>query len=262
MEDELLCGVQLTSNPPSCSIAPEVTRVRPSIRGSVFSLVVLCFLLTNSLTASADSVSVTGTGDLGNDNISVSVTAGTFSAFSVTPGGPSAVGNFALAGVPMTLSWSAVPFFGPGSTEVNVGNQSTDILDGVIFFTASFTIPASALATGTFTTPVDASGGFQAFQDLTLGQPGNITPGPLMATLDFTAVGTATFQLEDLGEGVYIIRSADSVFKGKGTLQIVPEPTSLFLVGTGLAALAVIVRRKQRFLQNGVEELKPGHYVL
>jgi hypothetical protein len=220
--------------------------MRPYLRSSIFTLIVLCLVLTNSRTARGDSVTVTGFGFLGNDNNGVSVTAGIFSAFSAAPGGPSFISGLSTVGVPMTLSWSSSAFFGPGSTQVSVGNQATDILNAVIFYTASFTIPASALANGTFTTPVAAVGQFQAFRDLTFGQ-GNLTPGPLMATLGFTATGTATFQFENLGQGFFLITEANSVFEGKGTLQIVPEPTSLFLMGTGLAALAGIVRRKRSF---------------
>ncbi len=222
----------------------------PSVdRHSQFCLVVLSLLLSIALPASANSVSVTGTGYFGDDSNGLTANAGNFSATSAAPGGQSFVG-FGVVGVPMTLAWAASPFTGFGYTLVNVGKQVTDILDGGIDFTSTFTVPASALVTGEFSTPVDLSGNLQAFQDLTYGQ-GDVNPGLLMARLLFTGKGTSTLVLNDIGQGNFEIVSVFATFTGNGTLQtVVPEPTSLFLLGTGLAILAGIVRHKRRLFQS------------
>jgi hypothetical protein len=53
-----------------------------------YAVVVICFCLYTCLTASATSVTVTGSGALGNAAIDhLSVTAGIFSASSVVPSG-------------------------------------------------------------------------------------------------------------------------------------------------------------------------------
>jgi PEP-CTERM motif len=211
-------------------------------------LAVLSLLLTIALPVSATSVSVTGTGYFGNDTNGLTATAGNFSAASGAPGGQSFVG-FGAVGVAMTLSWEANPFTGFGFTLVNVGKQVTDILDGAILFTSTFTVPASALVSGTFSTPVDLSGNLQAFQDLTYGQ-GDVTPGLRMASLLFSGKGASTLILNDLGQGNFEIIRVFATFNGNGTLQtVVPEPTSLVLLGTGLAILAGIVRRKRRLIR-------------
>jgi hypothetical protein len=223
--------------------------VPPVARHILFYLVVFSLLLTISLPASANSVSVTGTGYLGDDTNGLTATAGIFSAGSGAPGGQSFV-EFDKVGVPITLAWVANPFTGFGFTLVNVGKQVTDILNGAIDFTSTFTISASDLAAGTFSTPVDLSGDLQAFQDLTYGQ-GDVTPGLLMARLLFSGKGTSKLILIDTGQGNFEIVSVFATFTGNGTLQtVVPEPTSLFLLGTGLALLAGIVRHKRRLFQS------------
>ena len=206
----------------------------------VLAQAVLCFLLGTTLPAKANSVTVIGNGYAGNDMDGLGLTAGIFSASSAAPDGRDDLGQ-GTVGLPITLKWGSFAFPGPGFTSVNLGNQFTDILTGTIVFTGTFTVPASALSTGTFTAPVDVSGQLQAFQDLTLGQ------GPLMATLLFSGTGTATFQIEGIGNNDILFRSADVNFNGTGTLTAVPEATPLFLMGTGLAGLSVMVRRRWRF---------------
>jgi hypothetical protein len=204
----------------------------------------LCFLIGTAIAAGANSVTVTGNAYSGATSDGLSLTAGILSASSAAPDGPSTLG-FGTVGVPMSLSWSSFAYPGTGFTEVNVGSNYTDILTGGIGFSGTFTIPPSALLTGTFTTPVSVSGHLQAFQDLTLGQ--GITYGPLMANLLFSGTGTATFQILDEGEGTFVILYADVTFNDSGTQTVVPEPATLFLAGTGLAGLAAAAKRKRSF---------------
>jgi hypothetical protein len=199
----------------------------------------LCLLIGTAIAAGANSVTVTGNAYSGATSDGLSLTAGNLSAFSAAPDGPSIVG-FGMVGVPMSLSWFSFAFPGPDNTAVNIGSNSTDLLTGQINFSGTFTIPPSALFTGTFTTPVSVSGQLQAFQDL-----GGMTQGPLMANLLFSGTGMATFQLENVGEGTFVIVFANVTFNDSGTQTVVPEPASLFLVGTGLAGLAAAAKRKR-----------------
>lgn len=210
-------------------------------RCRVLGLVSFCVLLAISLPASANSVplTVTGYGYEGGTADGLGMTAGIFSASSALPDGPSEIGG-GTVGVPMSLSFSAAayPGPGPGFTEVNIGNLFTDNLSGGIVFTGTFTVPASALMTGKFTAPVNVSGEVQAYKDVPIGR------GPLMATLLFSGKGTATFDIEPNGEGTFIIIDGYVNFRDKGTLTTTPEPGSLFLVGTGLAGLALCLKRR------------------
>jgi len=247
MECELLARPQRLSSGHRVALLrfPRRYPVPAYLRGRVLAHAVLCLLLGTALPARANSVTVIGNGYAGGDSDGLSLTAGIFSAFSAAPDGRTFLGGGGV-GVPLTLSWDSLAFPGPGFTSVNLGSQFTDILTGGIAFTGTFTVPASALVTGTFTAPVDVSGQLQAFQDLTLGQ-GGYTQGPLMATLVFSGTGTATFQIESFGAtNSFLIGFTNVNFNNTGTLTPVPEPTSLFLMSTGFAGLSVMVMRRRR----------------
>jgi hypothetical protein len=191
---------------------------------------------------------VSGTAYGGNDSNGLTVTAGNnVSIESASPIGDSMVGG-GTAGVPMTLSFWVVPWSGAGYAYVTVGNQVTDIVYGAgILFTGTFTVPLSAIAKGIFIAHnIKMSGQLSAYQDLTFGQ-NYWTQGPLMANLVFNGTGIAALELSDIGNGQFIIPYATFTFKGKGDLTVVPEPGSLFLMGTGLVGLGIIFRRKYCF---------------
>lgn len=215
----------------------------PSLRMRMLGLVILCFVAAGALPATANSVSVTGTGHGGGFSVGFDITSAGFTAFESLNGGDRGYISIGTVGVPMKIIWSVDAFPGPElQTTATVGGQFTDLVGGGLVFTSTFTIPASALLSGTFTVPVDVTGYFTAFQDLSLGE-GFLTPGPFLGGLTFTGTGTATFDILDLGQGSYEIVSASSTFNGTGR-AVTPEPTSLLLMGTGLAALGLVARRK------------------
>jgi len=212
----------------------------PSLRTNMIGLVILCFVAASALPATANSVSVTGTAHVGGFSVGFDITSAGFTAFESSNGGGQGYIDTGTVGVPMKLLWSVDAF--PGLATATVGGQFTDLVGNGLVFTSTFTIPASALISGTFTAPVDVTGNLTAYQDLSLGK-GYLTPGPFIGGLKFTGTGTATFDILDLGHGSYEIVSASSTFSGTGS-AVTPEPTSLLLMGTGLAALGLVVRRK------------------
>jgi hypothetical protein len=146
--------------------------------------------------------------------------------------------------VPTDILFGVAAFsFGHGFSTVHIGSTFTDILSGGITFKTTITVPESTLATGTFTAPVDVLGELMAFQDLTPDPDAGTTTGPLIATLLFHGTGTATFSVEDIGDG-FLIRFVSVDFKGTGNLVVVPEPTSMLLLSSGLGLLAFAKHRR------------------
>ena len=219
-----------------------------SIRRFFPTLLSVAFLAI-SQPARADSITlaVSGSGYLGSTYNGISVNGGNlFSIYSAAPDGPAILDTGAV-GVPMDLTIYPSAFSGYGFTDVRIGGSVTDILNGGLTIASGFTVPASALMTGSFTAPVTVSGSLQAYTDLTYGT-GILTQGPLLGTLDFSGQGMGTFSIEPTGSDTFVIVYEVGQFKGTGTLNttvhLTPEPTSLVLVGTGLAALALALKRR------------------
>ena len=159
---------------------------------------------------------------------------------SDAPSGPLTVATFSSPGV-VNFSF-VVPMFSAlngGVGFVTYGSQSTDLVTGALIFSGTFTLPVLPESTDfKITYPVTFIGNGIAYQDLST--PGNLVIGPQIFDLAFKGSGTATVQ-GCFCNGQYFVAGANASFTGTAT--IVPEPSSVFLFGTGLAGI-VGMRRK------------------
>jgi PEP-CTERM motif len=209
-------------------------------------------LLILSASANADSIfhfTVSGGGGAGSDTSSLYVSGGIFSANSSAPTGPGYLG-FGMFGTPMRFSFFPFAWQGQFYADASVGPFYSDIIYGGMEFTTDLiTVPASVITGphgfGSFTAPVSVGGSLDVYQDLTMGQ-GYFTQGRLLGTLNFAGTGTATFDIES-GGNKFAIYFASGTFTGKGTLTtVVPEPSSLMLVGSGLTGLGFVLKRGRK----------------
>jgi len=219
----------------------------------VSSCIALSFLLAICQPARADNVSLIFGGGayagLTQQQLYVSGGSGgtSFSVSSIPPDGPSWLG-IGTVGVPMTLSWGAVTVALPEYTQGSFGSYNTSIILGGLSFTGTFTVPASALTTGSFTTPMSVVGGFQAFQEIDLGG-GVAEQGPLLGSVDMQGQASVTFTIRSLGGNEFMFDDGTATFTATGTeTTVTPEPASLLLVGTGLSGLALKIRKRRRLI--------------
>ena len=116
-----------------------------------------------------------------------------------------------------------------GSTFAQVGGLNSDS-SLLVEWTGSLLIP-SDFSGGTLTAPLSFSGRFSFFDN------------PNQTVVDLTGTGLATLQLTPFpGGNAFFFSSATYTFD---EAVATPEPMSIVLVGTGLAGLAALRRRRK-----------------
>lgn len=212
----------------------------------VISLLLSTFsLLLISTFTQANSIPITGSSAAGEEDFSNFVTGPGLLLETSTPSGPLEIETVTpgtLANFQLFVSLcSVLQGCQSATSSVTLGNVTSDMLNGGLIFSGTFTAPTGTAGTEVVVTfPVSMIGNIVAFQDL-----GNGVQGPELFALNFNGTGTMSV-LVCVGcanNGGDIVLSAGGNFTG--TASVVPEPNSILLLGSGLAGL-VRIRRRQK----------------
>jgi PEP-CTERM motif len=217
--------------------------------GTTFKAAALAFAIVVFLVGSAlaDSFTFTGTAAFGNDISNFFLSGSSINLFTAAPG--------AFAGLLFSCtegSTCQIPAFGIGafpSGEALPGAFSGGTIDGIAAYTLSGGLNFSASSFLAGSDPNNYGSGPITFHGTLTGSvfsPLGCEPtstctgsGPVVFKLFLSGTGTvipSAVGLGDFGPGIDGIHQVQYVFSGVATT--VPEPSSLILLGSGLAALA------------------------
>jgi hypothetical protein len=212
------------------------------VNAKFFSFFILAISLALiSQPANAGSFPITATSALDGSDEQVFVTGGPLSLLTQAPSGPYIVAIYSPGVVNFSSGVGMVSTLQGGFGLITYGSQSTDLVTGGLIFSGTFTLPALPDGTDfTVTFPVTFIGNAIAYQDLS--GPGVNPPvkGPQIFDLAFQGSGTVTLEGGFARGQLYVDGEAASL---NGTATVVPEPSSVLLLGTGLAGM-VGMRRK------------------
>ena len=203
-------------------------------RNLILAGFVFCFL---SSFASGTGIPISGVGYKGQPaftccfNGDFNITGPGLSLTQGTPDGPSVIGGCTVDTVcDFSYSIGSTATFCSyclGFSEGSLGTKTADFLDTSLTFTGSAFYPGGL---STMSVPMTVSGMIIGYQ-LNCNAGGSCSLGPIVFVLHLSGSGLG---IVTLNEGNSIAGISTS-FTGIAT--VVPEPTSLWLMGTGLVAL-------------------------
>lgn len=220
-----------------------------SLKSAALCLAILFFLGGSAL---ANSFTFTGTASFGNDAMNFFLSGPSFSINSASPSGPVGVLATCLQGTLCTIPDQFIPttpssFSAPGDFSggiVRGVTADTLLFTGLDFSSFSFTPGTNPNGSGTVTFTGFLTG--FVFHPLGCEKTRNCTAvGPQVFDLFVSGTGTGTAFGQDIGDGEYGYTQFNYTFQGTATgnvTPVVPEPSSLLLVSSGLAGVAAIRR--------------------
>jgi hypothetical protein len=206
----------------------------------------LAFFLALTTLASANSVNsvaITGTAydGFGTSSGDFIIQGPGLSLFQSSPDGPSAIGlcnmgslcnfSFSSANVSSFCQYCSLYSFG------TFGNAVAEFFVGSLTFS---TPPVIWNGQAVMNLPLTISGQILGFELLNCNDGVGCTLGPEVFDLKITGQGTGQFQIGSSG----LIYGVSATYTGTATpVQTVPEPTSLLLMSSGVAAMG-LARKK------------------
>ncbi|HUS18102.1 MAG TPA: PEP-CTERM sorting domain-containing protein [Terriglobales bacterium] len=208
-------------------------------------LAVFALMMTFTLTASADDINFSGALTLTQVGSTSSPAVNfTFGAMTVTAmGGDALEGSVVTIGGAPGFTFTSVVgsngYFSPNGGTISIGNATTGTLTGDINFVTITSNGFGGYALSVSVSNINVTTGTSSF----LTALGNsATNGSGVFTFQFTTAGSLNDLLNMGLSGALANRSTIST-SGSGSVAV-PEPASLFLLGSGLMAGGGFVRRK------------------